>query len=115
MFQILDDVVVNIDSACYGFDAVVRVIKEGVFPIIQIVIPIILLVLCTFDLGRAVLSSDDKENKKLLKRIVRRLVYAILIFFFITVVNLVFSMVGSITENETLIKWSECWNNPMEL
>lgn len=115
MFQILDDVVVNIDSACYGFDAIVRVIKEGVFPILQIAIPIILIVLCTFDLGKAVLSSDDKENKKLLKRIVRRLVYAILIFFFITVLNLIFTMVGSITENDTLVKWSQCWNNPMEL
>ena len=115
MFQILDDVVVNIDSACYGFDAVVRVIKEGVFPILQIAIPIILIVLCTFDLGKAVISSDDKENKKLLSRIVKRLVYALLIFFFVTVVNLVFSMVGSITENETLIKWSECWNNPSDV
>lgn len=115
MFQILDDVVVNIDSACYGFDAIVRVIKEGVFPILQIAIPIILIVLCTFDLGKAVLSSDDKENKKLLKRIVRRLVYAILIFFFITVLNLIFTMVGTITENDTLVRWSQCWNNPMEL
>ena len=113
MFQILDSVV-NVDSACYGFDFLVRIIKDGVFPILQIVIPIILIVLCTFDLGKAVIGSDDKENKKLLKRIVRRLVYALLIFFFVTVVNLVFSMVGSITENETLIKWSECWNNPME-
>ena len=115
MFQILDEVVVNIDSACYGFDAIVRVIKEGVFPIIQIAIPIILLVLCTFDLGKAVIGSDDKENKKLLKRIVRRLVYAILIFFFITVLNLLFAMVGNITDSETLSRWSQCWNNPMEL
>ena len=115
MISILDTVVVNIDSNCYGFDAIVRVIKEGVFPIIQIAIPIILIVLCTFDLGKAVISSDDKKNKDLLKRIVKRLVFALLIFFFVTVVNLVFSMVGSITENETLIKWSECWNNPMEM
>ena len=112
MFQLLDSVV-NVDSACYGFDFLIRIIKDGVFPIIQIAIPIILLVLCTFDLGRAVIGNDDKENKKLLKRIIRRLVYAILIFFFITVVDLVFTMVGSITENEDLIKWSECWNNPM--
>ena len=112
MIQILDSIV-NVDSACYGFDFLVRIIKDGVFPILQIVIPIILLVLCTFDLGKAVLSSDDKENKKLLKRIVRRLVYAILIFFFITVINLLFTMVGSITENEDLIRWSQCWNNPM--
>lgn len=112
MIQILDSIV-NVESVCYGFDFLVRIIKDGVFPILQIVIPIILLVLCTFDLGKAVLSSDDKENKKLLKRIVRRLVYAILIFFFITVINLLFTMVGSITENDTLVRWSQCWNNPM--
>ena len=112
MFQILEEVA-NVESACYGFDSIIRVIKDGVFPIMQIVIPIILVVLCTLDLGRAVISSDDKENKKNLKRIVRRLVYAIVIFFFITVVNLIFTMVGSITENENLIKWSQCWNNPL--
>ena len=114
MVQILDSIV-NVDSACYGFDFLVRIVKDGVFPILQIVIPIILLVLCTFDLGKAVIGSDDKENKKLLKRIVRRLVYAILIFFFITVLNLLFTMVGNITDNETLSRWSQCWNNPMEM
>lgn len=113
--QILDAVVVNVDSNCYGFDFLVRVIKDGVFPVLQIAIPIILLVLCTFDLGKAVIGSDDKENKKLQKRIIRRLVYAILIFFMVTVVNLVFSMVGSITENESLIRWSNCWNYPMDM
>ena len=112
MIQILDSVV-NVESACYGFDFLIRIIKDGIFPIVQVVIPIILIVLCTFDLGRAVIGSDDKENKKILKRIVRRLVFAILIFFIVTVVNLIFTMVGNITENEALIRWSQCWNNPM--
>ena len=112
MIQILDSVV-NIESACYGFDFLIRIIKEGIFPIVQVVIPIILIVLCTFDLGRAVIGSDDKENKKILKRIVRRLVFAILIFFIVTVINLIFTMIGNITENEALIRWSQCWNNPM--
>lgn len=112
MIQILDSVV-NIESACYGFDFLIRIIKDGIFPIMQVVIPIILIVLCTFDLGRAVIGSDDKENKKILKRIVRRLVFAILIFFIVTVINLIFTMVGNITESEALIRWSQCWNNPM--
>lgn len=112
MIQILDSVV-NIESACYGFDFLIRIIKDGIFPIVQVVIPIILIVLCTFDLGRAVIGSDDKENKKLFKRILRRLVFAILIFFIVTVINLIFTMVGNITENEDLIRWSQCWNNPM--
>lgn len=113
MIQILDEVMVNVETACYGFDSIIRVIKDGLFPIIQIIIPIILLVLCTLDLGRAVIGSDDKENKKILKRIVRRVIYTILIFFFITLINLVFTMVGSISENETISKWSECWNSQM--
>ncbi|HIT37106.1 MAG TPA: hypothetical protein IAB59_01335 [Candidatus Onthousia faecipullorum] len=113
MFQILD-VMVNFESNCSGLDSIIRVIKEGVFPIVQIAIPIILIVLCTLDLGKAVIGSDDKENKKLLKRIVRRLVYALILFFLVTVINLIFTMVGSITENETLIRWSNCWNYPME-
>lgn len=112
MIQILDSVV-NVESACYGFDFLIRIIKDGIFPIVQVVIPIILIVLCTFDLGRAVIGSDDKENKKILKRIVRRLVFAILIFFIVTVINLIFTMVGNITENEDLIRWSQCWNNTM--
>lgn len=114
MIQILDTVIVNFESNCSGLDPIIRVVKEGLFPIIQIAIPIILIVLCTLDLGRAVIGSDDKENKKLLKRIVRRLVYALVLFFLITVINLIFSMVGSITENETLIRWSNCWNYPMD-
>lgn len=112
MIQILDSVV-NVESACYGFDFIVRIIKDGIFPIMQVVIPIVLVVLCTFDLGRAVIGSDDKENKKLFKRILRRLVFAILIFFIVTVINLIFTIVGNITENEALIRWSQCWNNPM--
>lgn len=112
MIQILDSVV-NVESACYGFDFLIRIIKDGIFPIVQVVIPIILIVLCTFDLGRAVIGSDDKENKKLFKRILRRLVFAILTFFIVTVINLIFTMVGNITENEDLIRWSQCWNNPM--
>lgn len=112
MIQILDSVV-NVESACYGFDFLIRIIKDGIFPIVQVAIPIVLVVLCTLDLGRAVIGSDDKENKKILKRIVRRLVFAILIFFIVTVINLIFTMVGNITENEALIRWSQCWNNPM--
>ena len=113
MVQILEEVVVDVESNCYGFDPLIKVIKDGVFPVIQIAIPIILLVLCTFDLGKAVLGSDDKENKKIIKRLLRRCVYAILIFFIVTFINLIFTMIGTITENETLEKWSECWNNPI--
>lgn len=115
MIQILEDIIVDVESNCYGFDFLIRIIKEGVFPIIQIAIPIILVVLCTFDLGKAVIGNDDKENKKTIKKALKRCVYAIIIFFIVTIVNLIFTIVGTITENETLEKWSECWNNPSSM
>ena len=115
MLNILDTVVVNIDSNCYGFDSIVRVIKEGVFPILQIAIPIILIVLCTFDLGKAVISSDDKAVKEAQSKLIKRCIYAILVFFIVTLLNLLFSMVGQITGSEALTQWSNCWNNPAEI
>ena len=54
------DATANPEGPCRGFGFVVRIIKNGLFPILQIGIPIILIVLGTLDLGKAVISSDDK-------------------------------------------------------
>ena len=51
-----------IDS-CGGLLPIVRVIRKGVFPLVQLFIPIILIILGTIDLGKAVIASDDKEDK----------------------------------------------------
>ena len=53
LFQIMDD-------SCGGLLAVVQFIRRGVFPVIQIGIPILLILMGTIDLGKAVMSSDDK-------------------------------------------------------
>ena len=44
LFQILDASSANPDTACKGFDFLIRIIKNGLFPILQIGIPIILIV-----------------------------------------------------------------------
>ena len=41
-----------IDS-CGGLLPIVRVIRKGVFPLVQLFIPIILIILGTIDLGKA--------------------------------------------------------------
>ena len=50
-----------IDS-CNGLLPLVKVIKKGLFPIVQLGIPILLIVLGTFDLGKAVISSEEKVD-----------------------------------------------------
>ncbi len=104
------------DGPCHGFGFVVRIIKNGLFPILQIGIPIVLIVLGTLDLGKAVISSDDKAVKEAQSKLIKRCIYAILVFFIVTLVSLVFSMVGSVAGEKApgLQDWSECWNSPEE-
>ncbi len=114
MVQVLDTV--NPDSPCHGFDFIVRIIKNGLFPILQIGIPIILIVLGTLDLGKAVISSDDKAVKEAQGKLIKRCIYAIAVFFIVTLVNLLFTMVGNIAGDAApgLTEWSQCWSNPQD-
>ena len=111
--QVLDTTV-NPEDNCRGFGFIVRIIKNGLFPILQIGIPIILIVLGTLDLGKSVISSDDKAVKEAQSKLIKRCIYAILVFFIVTLVNLVFSMVGTIAGDDApgLQSWSACWSNP---
>ena len=113
MVQILDAADVNPDSACRGFDFVIRIIKNGLFPVLQIGIPIILIVLGTLDLGKAVISSDDKAVKEAQSKLIKRCIYAILVFFIVTLIDLLFMMVGNIAGDSApgLQAWSECWSS----
>ena len=54
---------VQLASACGGLDPLVSLVKNGLFPIIYIVIPIALLVFAVIDFGKAVIASDEKEVK----------------------------------------------------
>ena len=48
-------------DSCGGLLPIVRLIRKGVFPLVQIGIPILLIVFGTIDLGKAVISSEEKE------------------------------------------------------
>lgn len=99
-----------------GIMPIVRFVKNGIFPIIQIGIPIILIVLGTLDLGKAVIASKEDEVKNAQKMLIKRCIYAIMVFFVVTIVTLIFSLFGR-TDNANLVdsgdgnpSWSTCWN-----
>lgn len=82
--------------------------------IFKIVIPLLLLILGMFDLGKAVVASDDKAIKKATTQLAYRAVAAIVIFFIPTVIGFVFTIVagfgGEIKKNYTVCK--ECLVSP---
>ena len=100
---------VQIMDGCGDLLPIVQFIKHGVFPIIQIGIPILLILMGTIDLGKAVLSSDDKEIKGAVGKLVKRAIAAIAVFFVSTLVTLVMGMFAN-TDLGEQNEWSACWN-----
>ena len=98
-----------------GLEPIARFLKHGVIPIFQIGIPIILIVMGTIDLGRAVLSSDDKEIKAGTSRLIKRAIAAIFVFFITTIVSLVMGLFGKgsnqvSADGTDTTSWADCWD-----
>lgn len=100
----------NIEDGCGGLLPIVKVIRKGLYPIVQILIPIVLIVYGIIDLGKAVIASDEKEIKAAQSRLIKRCIYAALIFFVVTIVSLVMDIVSVGSENpDGTAAWSTCW------
>ena len=117
LFQIgaVGDELVGNDDKCGGLTPVVRILKKGVLPIVCTVIPIALIGFAIFDLGKAIIASDDKEVKAAQSRLIKRLVYGIVIFLVPYIVTLVMNLVatginGNSTDTDTTT-WASCWNS----
>ncbi len=82
-----------------------------VIRIILIVIPIIIVLMGTFDLGKAVMAGEDKEIKEAQKMFIKRLVYGVIIFFIPYLVAGVYSLFdGMSTEGgDTNEGTNLCW------
>ena len=67
-------------------------------------------------MAKAVISSDDKAVKEAQSKLIKRCIYAILVFFIVTLINLLFTMVGNIAGDSApgLQTWSQCWSNPTD-
>lgn len=99
-------------DACGGLGPLVRLVKRGVFPLVQIGIPILLIVFGTIDLGKAVISSDEKEVKAAQGRLIKRFIYAALVFFVVTFVSILMSIVAAGgEEGVNTTSWSSCWRS----
>ena len=113
LFQL--GVVGTVDDNCGGLEPIVRIIKKGLFPIVQMGIPFLLILFGTIDLGKAVISSDEKEVKGAQSRLVKRCIYAVAIFFVSTIVSLVMSLVATGTNGNdseaNTTGWADCWNS----
>lgn len=99
---------------CSDLMPIIRLIKNGVIPLIQIGIPIILILLGMLDLGKAVVASKEDEIKAAQKMLIKRAIYALAIFFVVLIVQLVFGLLSSTGDSKIESQgaiWSDCWRD----
>jgi len=71
-----------------------------VVTIIKIVIPLILIILGMVDLGKAVVSSDEKAISKSVGALIKRFIAAVVLFFIPTIVSALFNAIALMNEDD---------------
>ena len=98
-------------DVCEDMYPIIHLVRAGIIPLIQIGIPIILIILGMFDLGKAVVASKEDEIKSAQKLLIKRIIYAVAIFFVVFIVTLVFNLIANNTSDTAdAANWKTCWN-----
>ena len=87
--------------------APVFVIIRVVFSIIQYVVPVVLILLGSIDLVKAVTQGKEEDIKKGQKTLITRAVAAVIVFLIPLIVSILMGLIGS---ND----WKSCWNAAKE-
>lgn len=97
------------EEVCQGLLPIVRIIV-AIVKILMIAIPIGLIVFGTIDLGKAVIASDEKEVKQAQGRLIKRFIYAALVFFIPMLVGVIMNLVADNVEDDDTNDWKACWD-----
>ena len=85
---------VNVSCGGYTFDSILPAVTSTIVTIIKIGIPIVLIFLGMLDLGKAVMANDEKVMKEAQGRLIKRFIYAIIIFLLVAIVQMIFNMIA---------------------
>lgn len=85
-------------------EAIIPNLVSYVIDAIKIFVPIILIIFGMLDLAKAITSNDDKAMKEAQGKLIKRLIYGIVIFLVVAIVQTVFGVLAkadSSTSNAT--------------
>jgi len=74
---------------------------------VQMLVPVVIIILGSLDLFKAVIASKEDEIKAAQKLLIKRVIYGVAIFFVTTIVMFIFSALGNTASNGFL----SCWNS----
>lgn len=101
MFVLNDtDVDCQSGSTLVNVIAIVRLVMN----IICVAVPIIMILMGTIDLFKAVTAGKDDDIKKKQKALITRIIAGVLVFLVPTIVSVLMNLIG-------VSKWRTCWNS----
>lgn len=75
---------------------------QNVFNFLKVVVPLLVIGLSTYDFIKAVAAKDNKDVKKAFQRLLKRFLYAILLFFLPVLINFLLDLAGT---NVKICEW----------
>ena len=81
-----------------------------IFNVIKFVIPVILIIFCTIDFFKIIVSKKEDEIKKLQKDIMLKIVYAILVYLIPFLVPFILRVVNDLIPFDYDDSWKQCWD-----
>lgn len=81
-----------------------------ILDLIKFLVPLLLIILCTIDLFKLIVTKKEDEIKKLRKDIFRKIIYAVIIYLIPFIVSFIFNFANKILPIEYDNSWEKCWN-----
>ena len=88
---------INILDDCSILGTEFNNILQEIFTIIKIAVPILVIVLCSVDIARAVIAQGDKAVKEALSSSIKRIIIGVVVFFVPTLINVLLDFAGNIS------------------
>ena len=88
---------------CHELDGLLAIIKF-LLKIVQWIVPVILILLGTIDLVKAVIAGKDDDIKKHQQTLIKRIIAAVIVFLVPVIVSILMGWIGN-------DDWKECWND----
>ena len=81
-----------------------------ILDIIHFFVPIVLIILCTIDIFKIVVSKKEEEVRKLRNNVISKILYAIIIYLIPFLVPFVFDIVNKILPLDYDNDWKNCYD-----
>ncbi len=110
-YQVLEGEISE-ENFCSKSKSVIKYVGK-IFFVAKIVVPLIIIVLGSIDLAKAVVAQKEDEIKNATQMFVKRLIFGVIIFFVPSIVSIIFNLLptdttGGVTETSC----SECFLHP---